>query len=66
MEFSGNGYSDSTFQINDGSNWVGNGYIGALNSEGVCLFRGSFVPNTTCDASNSNDLIYGTNGGKLC
>ena len=61
-----NGYSDATFQINDGKNWVGNGYIGALNEEKKCVFENAFVPNTTCTATNEQGSVYGYNGGKIC
>ena len=58
-----NGYSDATFQINDGKNEVGNGYIGALNELGICVFAGAFVPNTTCMAVDEKGLVYGHHGG---
>ena len=61
-----NGYSDATFQINDGRNWVGNGYIGALQDGGDCVFESSFIPNTPCVAGDPRNEVWGYNGGKLC
>lgn len=61
-----NGYSDATFQINDGKNEVGNGYMGALNEVGICVFAGAFVPNTTCTAVDAKGLVYGPNGDVVC
>lgn len=66
MAATGNGYSDATFQINDGKNQVGDGYIGALNSQGTCVFENALVPNTTCVAVDAKGSVYGYNGGKLC
>lgn len=67
MAVEDNGYSDATFQINDGRNWVGNGYIGALNLLGICVFANAYVPNTTCSATDANGFVYGSvYGGKLC
>ena len=62
----GNGYSDATFQINDGKNWVGNGYMGAVNEQNVCVFENAAVQNTTCSATDPNGYVYGTKGGLLC
>ena len=61
-----NGYSDATFQINDGRNWVGSGFVGAFNAEGQCVFANAFVPNTTCTATDTSGYVYGYNGGRLC
>lgn len=61
-----NGYSDTTFQINDGKNEVGNGYIGAVNSQGACVFANAFVPDTTCVAVDRKGYVYGYNGGLVC
>lgn len=61
-----NGYSDATFQITDGRNEVGNGYIGAFNFGGVCVFANAFVPNTTCVPVDEQGLVYGSHGGVLC
>lgn len=61
-----NGYSDATFQINDGKNEVGNGYIGAVDVAGVCVFANAFVPNTTCVPVDSNGDVYGSHGGVVC
>lgn len=61
-----NGYSDATFQINDGKNEVGNGYIGAENAQGACVFANAFVPNTPCVAVDREGLVFGYNGGTEC
>ena len=61
-----NGYSDATFQINDGRNWVGNGYIGALQQDGDCVFESASVPNTLCVAGDPRGAVWGYKGGKLC
>ena len=62
-----NGYSDATFQINDGPNWVGNGYIGALTADGSeCVFESAFIPNTPCIAGDPKGDVWGYDGGKLC
>ena len=61
-----NGYSDATFQIGDGSNWVGNGYVGAVNDRNQCVFANAFLPNTLCTATDPRGLVYGYKGGKLC
>ena len=61
-----NGYSDATFQITDGKNEVGNGYMGALNDVGICVFAGAFVPNTTCTAVDDMAMVYGPDGGTVC
>lgn len=61
-----NGYSDATFQINDGENWVGSGYVGSLNGEGQCVFKGSVHPNQTCSATDVDGFIYGYDGGRFC
>ena len=60
------GYTDATFQINDGKNEVGNGYIGALNQEQRCVFANAFQPNTTCAAVDSAGLVYGDPDAKAC
>ena len=61
-----NGYSDAMFQINDGKNEVGNGYMGALNDVGVCVFAGAFMPNATCTVVDDKGLVYGPHGGVVC
>lgn len=61
-----NGYSDATFQINDGKNEVGNGYIGAVDVSGVCVFANALVPNSTCVPLDSNGDVYGKDGGVVC
>ena len=61
-----NGYSDATFQIGDGSNWVGNGYVGVENENLQCVFENAFVANTFCTATDPNGQVYGYKGGKLC
>ena len=66
MAAMGNGYSDATFQINDGKNWVGNGYMGAMNEAGICVFADARVPNTTCSATDPLGSVYGPTGGLLC
>ena len=57
-----NGYSDATFQINDGRNEVGNGFIGAVTATGACVFANAAVPNTTCTPLDSNGDVYGSHG----
>ena len=66
MAAEANGYSDATFQINDGPNWVGNGFIGALAQDGVCVFESAFVPNTLCTATDPKNEVWGYKGGILC
>ena len=66
MAYMGNGYSDTMFQIHDGKNEVGNGYIGALDRDGVCVFTNAFIPNTTCVAVDSKGLVYGNHGDVVC
>ena len=61
-----NGYSDTTFQINDGKNEVGNGYMGAVDQDGVCVFGNAFVQDTPCVTVDSKRLVYGRNGGMVC
>ena len=61
-----NGYSDATFQIGDGSNWVGNGYVGVANKNLQCVFGNAFVPNTYCTATDPKGEVYGYKGGRLC
>ncbi|CAD6594449.1 MAG: hypothetical protein ASARMPRED_000211 [Alectoria sarmentosa] len=61
-----NGYGDATFQINDGKNEVGDGYIGAVDLEGVCVFANAYVPNTPCVPVDSKGLVYGSHGGVVC
>lgn len=66
MAGEGNGYADATFQINDGKNEVGDGYIGAVDLEGVCVFANAHVPNTPCVPVDSKGLVYGSHGGAVC
>ena len=66
MAGKGNGYSDATFQINDGPNLVGNGYMGALTADGTCVFESAFTPNTTCVAREPEGEVWAYKGGKLC
>ena len=54
-----NGYSDATFQINDGENEVGNGYIGGENQKGQCVFANSYIKNTPCLPVDVSGSIYG-------
>ncbi|KAF6226730.1 hypothetical protein HO173_012333 [Letharia columbiana] len=61
-----NGYSDAMFQINDGKNEVGNGYVGAVDQDGVCVFANAFTPDTPCVAVDSKGLVYGNHGGVVC
>lgn len=61
-----NGYSDATFQIADGKNEVGDGYLGALNEVGVCVFANAFVKNTPCTAVDEQGFVYGPHGGTVC
>lgn len=61
-----NGYSDATFQINEGDEWVGSGYMGSLNARGECVFTGSLHPNHFCSATDEGGYIYGFDGGRFC
>ena len=61
-----NEYGDVTFQINDGPNWVGNGYIGALSPDGTCVFQSAYTTNTTCVAADPHGEVWGYNGGRIC
>ena len=54
-----NGYSDATFQINDGENDVGTGFIGADNLRGQCVFANAYVKNTLCLPVDVSGSIYG-------
>lgn len=54
-----NGYSDATFQINDGKNEVGNGYIGSVDQDGVCVFGYAAIQDTPCVAVDSKGSVYG-------
>ncbi len=66
MQGEGNGFGDATFQINDGKNEVGNGYVGAVDGDGVCVFAKAFVPDTPCVAVDRKGLVYGADGGAVC
>lgn len=66
MRAPANAYSDATFQINEGWNWVGSGYVGRVNGEGECVFTGSLHPNQTCAATDEDGYIYGYDGGRFC
>ena len=61
MAAEGNEYSDATFQINDGPNWVGSGYMGAVNDT-ICRFANAAVPNTLCSATDPEGSVYGPAG----
>lgn len=61
-----NAYSDATFQINDGADWVGSGYVGSVDAEGECVFEGARHPNLTCAATDESGYIYGEDGGRFC
>ena len=54
-----NGYSDATFQINDGENEVGNGFIGGDNQKGQCVFANAYIKNTLCLPVDITGSIYG-------
>lgn len=54
-----NGYSDATFQINDGENEVGTGFIGGDNSENQCVFANAYIKNTPCLPVDISGSIYG-------
>lgn len=66
MAGKGNGYSDATFQINDGRNEVGVGYVGAVDGDGVCVFAGAAVPDTACVAVDEKGEVYGSHEGVIC
>ena len=59
-----NGYSDATFQINDGKNQVGNGFIGGISQNGGCVFANAHISNTPCVALDTVGSVYGK--GKAC
>ena len=59
MAGAGNGYSDATFQINDGENEVGNGFIGGDNQKGECVFANAYIKNTLCIPVDISGSIYG-------
>lgn len=61
-----NGYSDATFQISDGKNEVGNGYIGAMDQDNVCVFANAAVPDTPCVAVDSEARVYGNQMAAGC
>lgn len=59
-----NGYSDATFQINDGKNEVGNGFIGGDNVGGNCVFASAYIKDTPCVPVDTVGSVYGH--GLLC
>lgn len=52
------GYQDATYQINDGANLVGQGYIGTVVADGSCVFHAAFTSDTPCVAYDKQGLVY--------
>lgn len=60
------GYADATFQVNDGGNWVGSGYVGVVDAEERCVFGNARVEGTLCTATDEEGDVYGPDHGRFC
>lgn len=58
-----NKYGDATYQINDGANQVGQGYIGTVVGD-ACIFAAAAIERIPCVArDNSGDVYFGDQSG---